>query len=359
MSEQLPVIINDIRGQDEFAGISFSLFKRSQVKKSLLETIYKGNLEEANYWTAELVCCGCFLELWEVLLEVLGRYIYTANVKLPVIITKCYLDFKALAMGEYEVNQLKMRNDTRIRRILAEVVTILCLSRKKNKIEYVKIDEVNDFDLVRLSSKMKAPNTEFAKGIIQNEDPSEIFVAVNELSFNLSQPIRNSMLAGYWIEWIMTFEKKCKQRKENCQCKRRDFAPQADNSGKDISFLIWDVFFKESERRNNKALKTIMLNLLELYKIRFTAGVKRRRKHLLYFAIALLCEPLDLSIAPIGDEASIKNVIKNLNLIYGQVKTSEVALKDFVPKTQKEKQKMRSMEKMKILETMGMTYSDV
>jgi len=344
--------INDMRTPADFAGITFSLFKRASVKRSLLESIFKGNIEEANYWAAELICCGCLIELWEVLLEVLGRYIYTANAKLPVLVMKCFNDFRMIASGNDD--QLGLRNNLRIRTIFSEIVTILCLSRKKSKIEYVKIDEVQDFDLLKLSSKMKAPNTDFARGIIQNEDPSEVFVAVNELSFNISQPIRNSMLANYWIEWILAFEKKCKQRKEHCQCKRRDFAPQSDNTGKDISFLIWDVLLKETKRRNNKALLTIVENILELFKIRYSSGVKRKRRHLLYFTVSLLCEPLDLSIPAIGDEVVVKSVVKNISLVYSQVKQSQVAYKDFVPKNQKEKQKLKSLEKISILRTMGM-----
>lgn len=344
--------INDIRTAADFAGITFSLYKRSSVNKSLIESIFKGNIEEANYWGAELVCCGCLVELWEIVLESIGRYIYTANAKLPVLVMKCFNDFRMIASGNED--QLGLRNNLKVRTIFAEVISLLCLSRKKSKIEYVKIDEIQDFDLLKLSSKMKAPNTDFAKGVVQNEDPSEVFVAVNEMSFNLSQPIRNSMLANYWIEWILAFERKCKQRKEHCQCKRRDFAPQADNSGKDISFLIWDVILKETKRRDNKALVTIIENLLDLFKIRFSAGVKRKRRHLLYFAVALLCEPLDLSVPAIGDELIVKTVVKNIGLVYAQVKQSEVAYKDFIPKNKKDKQKLRSLEKMNVLRTMGM-----
>lgn len=344
--------INDIRTPADFAGVTFSLYKKSSVKKSLLDSIYKGNIEEANYWGAELICCGSLIELWEIILESIGRYIYTANAKLPVLVMKCFNDFRLIASGNED--QLGLRNNLKIRTILAEVISILCLSRKKNRIEYVKIDEVQDFDLLKLSAKMKAPNTDFARGVIQNEDPSEVFVAINEMSFNLTQPIRNSMLANYWTEWILAFEKKCKRRKEHCQCKRREFAPQVDNSGKDISFLIWDVLLKEAKRRNNKALLTIIENLLELFKIRFSSGVKRKRRHLFYFAIALLCEPLDLNIPAIGDEQVVRSVVKNIGLVYRQVKQSEVAYKDFIPKNQKEKHKLRSLEKMNVLRTMGL-----
>lgn len=353
MSNNTSVLINDVRGQEDFAGISFSLFKRSQVRKSLYDSIVKGSIEAANYWAAELICCGCLLEIWETLLEVIGRHIYTANVKLPVIIVKLFLNFKSIATSDQEGSQLSLRNNMRIRKVISETVTILCLSRKKNKLDYVKVSDPDDFDINILSRKMKAPNTEFATKTIRTEDPVEIFVAINELGFNLTQPIRNSMMAHYWIEWILLYEKKCRKRKEKCECTRREFAPQAEASGKDISFLIWDVILGEAKSRNNRALLTILENVLELFKIRFTSGTKRKRRHLLYYATILLCEPYDLSIQPIEDEAQIMSMVKNLDAIYQQVKQSEVHVKENKPKTEKEAKLQKKQEKMDILVTMG------
>lgn len=347
------VTIEDARSPEDFAGISFSMYKRSQVKKSLVDAMYKGSIEEANYWAAELICCGCFLELWEVILEFLGRNIYTANPKLPVIIARCFTSFKNIATSDFATSQLEMRNSSRIRRVFAEVVTMLCLSRKKSKIEYVKIDKDNDFDIVRLSSRLKAPSTDFATNVIKNEDPSEIFVAVNELCFNLSKNVRNPMMAEYWVEWLLEYEKRCRKKKERCQCKRREFAPQGDDSGLDISFLLWDAMFTEAKLRSQKVLTTILLALLDLFKIRFTAGTKRKRRHLLYFAISLLCEPLDLSIAAIDNHEAIEAILHNLDVIYSQVKQSEVH--QVVAKEPKpsQKEKQPSNPKFDILLTMG------
>ena len=75
------VIITDVRKDDDFAGITFSMYKRSQVKKSLIEAMNRCAIEEANYWAAELICCGCYIELWEVIMEFMGRNINTSNPK--------------------------------------------------------------------------------------------------------------------------------------------------------------------------------------------------------------------------------------------------------------------------------------
>lgn len=362
---QPQVLINDDRQINEFAGVSFSLYKRSQVKKSLVESMTKGLIEESNYWAAELVCCGCFLDIWEIIMEFLGRNINTANPKLPVIIEKCFQNFKEIALGDFLTDQLEMRNSARVRKIVAEVISILCISRKKSKIEYVKIDKDNDFDVLKLSSRLKASSAEYGQKVLKNEDPTEVHVAVNELCYHLHKDTKNALMAQYWIEWLLEFDKLCRKKKERCQCIRRDFAPQDDDSGKDIIFLIWDAILTEAKNRPQKVLMTILSSLLNLFKMRFTIGVKKRRRHLIYFAVNLLCEPLDLSIDPLQCQTSLKTILQNLDVIYAQVKQGEVSsavvqearakieeqIKAKKPKSKKEQD---AEHKLDILSTMGM-----
>jgi hypothetical protein len=360
------VIVNDDRQINEFAGVSFSLYKRSQVKKSLAESMSKGNIEEANYWAAELACCGCFLELWETIMEFLGRNINTASPKLPVIIEKCFQNFKEVATNEYSTDQLEMRNSARVRKIIAEVVSILCISRKKSKIEYVKIDKDSDFDVLKLSSRLKASSSDFGKKVLKSEDPTEVHVAVNELCYHLSKDSRNALMAQYWVEWLLEFDKLCRKKKERCQCIRRDFAPQEDDAGLDIIFLVWDAILSEAKNRSQKALYTIISSILNLFKMRFSISVKKRRRHLIYMAINLLCEPIDLKIDPLQFQSSLKSILQNLDVIYLQVKKGEVSSsvveeartlieQKKKPKTQKE---IDAKHKLDILSTMGFDPSE-
>lgn len=360
-TNQCQVIVKDDRQINEFAGVTFSLYKRSQVKKSLLESISKGAIEEANYWAAEFICCGCFIELWEIIMEFLGRNINTASPKLPVIIEKCFQNFKEIAMNDYLTDQLEMRNSQRVRKIMAEIISILCTSRKKSKIEYVKIDKDNDFDVLKLSSRLKASSAEYGQKILKTEDPTEVHVAVNELCYHLSNDTRNALMAQYWVEWLLEFDKLCRKKKERCQCIRRDFAPQEDDSGLDIIFLVWDAILTEAKSRSQKVILTIILSILNLFKMRFTIGVKKRRRHLIYMAINLLCEPLDLKVDPLQCKSSLKTILQNLDIIYSQVKQGEVSsavveearakiAANKKPKTQKE---LDAEHKLDILSTMG------
>lgn len=317
--------INDVRKITEFKGVTFSKYKKTHVKKELLNCLSNGNIESSCFWIAELVCSGNYSELWDIIITYISKHIHLGNPKIALYIDRRFQNFKEIVVNGYVDNELALRNNTKIRQLFAEIACVLCFSKRKPLFNSIKINKEEEFDVTKMTSKLKAPNIEYGQNILLSNDPKELFISINEFAFHISEKSKNIMSACYWVEWIIEFEAICKKRKEKCLCERRSFAPVESKFQTDIIWLIWDAIIYETQKRKNKdTLIKIINTLINIFSIRFSPGVKKRRKFILYYAIALLTESYNLDTPIINDQKSIQKIVDNINVIYKDVKKNEI-----------------------------------
>ena len=80
--------INDIRNPPEFKGITLSGFKKIDVRNQLIDSI-KNKLEEVScYWSAELICGGHYIDLWEIYMHYCCKYIHLEIQKIIIYLEK-------------------------------------------------------------------------------------------------------------------------------------------------------------------------------------------------------------------------------------------------------------------------------
>jgi len=317
--------INDMRDCKEFKGKSFSEFKKAKVKQQLLNSLSESKIEPSCYWSAELICAGHYQDLWDIILIFIGKYIHLGNPKLPIYIDMRFNQFRDILSNGYIGNEIKLRNNKKIRSLFAEVITILCFSPKKYAIEAVKIKDRSVFDMTQMTNKLKAPNITYASIIFKKDDPKELFIAINELAYNLK--IKNCVSACFWVEWIIEFETICKKRKQKCACERRNFVPVHDKFQCDIIWMPWEIILKEAEKKKTPILNKILNALLNIFSIRYSNAVKKKRKFLIYYAITLITETVNYNVNIIENDDRVKTVVKKIDIIYSQIKKNEQAPK--------------------------------
>ena len=315
--------INDKRAQNEFKGITFSKFQKTKVKKELITCLLSSKVESACYWGGELICAGHFFDLWETIILYVSRYIHLGNPRLPIYIAMRFDNFKTILSNGYVDNELRLRNNPKIRQLFAEILAVLCFSRKKHTFEPVKIKKQEEFDMTFIASKLKAPSVNYAQRIFLQTDPKELFIAVNELGYHISRQSKNAVSACYWLEWLLEYEALCKKRKEKCLCERRSFITVQDKYQMDPIWLIWDAILKESAARNNQAIDKVIKSLLSIFCIKFTSGVTKRRRFLVYFAISLLTENAEFSVEIVNNKNQVDAVVKKIDLVYRDIKKNE------------------------------------
>ena len=318
--------INDKRSSHDFKGVTFSKFQKSKVRAELIQCLITAKVEPACYWAAELICAAHYGDLWEIIILFIGRYIHLGNPKLPIYIAMRFKNFKEILTTGYVGNELAMRNNIKIRQLFAEIISVLCHSRKKHSLEAIKILKADEFNMTHMASKLKAPTIKYVEDIFKPDDPKELFIAMNEFSYHLTKDSKNSVSACYWLEWILEYETLCKHKKELCIGETRQFAPIQDKFKNDIIWLVWDIILHECSGKKNPLLTKIINALLEIFSIKYSSGVKKRRKFLIYYAICILTDPLDLTIEIIANKTELDAIIKKIGIVYKDVKKNEESL---------------------------------
>jgi hypothetical protein len=348
--------INDIRSANDFKGISFSKFKKIDVKKELLNSLIKSKIEPACYWSAELICSGQYSDLWEIIIFFYTKYVHLGNPKIAIYLELRINNFKEIVNNGYLDNQLRMRNNNKIRHLFCEIMCILCDAKRKHSFDTIKITK-EDFDMTQMRDKFKAPNNKFAQDIFLDEDPKELFPAVNEISYNITEG-KNSMNACFWVEWINEFETICKNKKEKIFCERRNFSQVDTKFQKDIIFIVWDLFLKEANKRS-KIIKKIVDALFTLFTLKYTTGCYKKRRNIIYFTISVLCENISNieEILRPSQLEMVSNILKKVDLIYKQIKKNEESPgTEYLFKDVKASNLEKTIEKLEKMNTFGETF---
>ena len=328
-----PDNINDIR--QDFKNITFSKFQKSKAKQELINCIYNCKIENACYWCAEFICAGHFLDLWDIIIIYFCKYIHSGNPKLPIYLNMRYESFLTILKNGYSTNVLIMRNNKKIRKLFAEIICILCYSFKKHNYQEVKLNKTEEFDLINITEKFKAPNIHYIDNILKDDDPKELLIPCNELIYNLEN--KNLIDTCYWFEWILEYENICKKKKKKCICQGRTYAPNGNQN--DIIWILWDIIFYYSNSENiqnienikniNKESKNIISKIIkslyELFIIRYNPPTKRRRKFIIYFCFSLIIEKHNFDSALTNKSKEIEAIVLKIDSIYKEIKKNEIS----------------------------------
>ena len=332
--------IVDNRATNVMKLTSFSGYRISEVKKCMYNDILQQKLESACNWGSELICSGQIDEVWNIFVLFVSKHVLLANPKLPIYIEERYNTYKNLVNTEMEMStteewgKLEIRNNFKVRELIAEVCAIILFSARKPGIEFIKINTEDEFNVFNITKKCFAPNTSFAKPIMRNEDSKELWIAINEFSYqinNMDNHVPDIMKSIYWIEWVIGFNIICKKNKTKCVCEPRIKYKVDSRYQVDIVWLLWDALLYYSEKRGGIYFKIIQ-GLSSMYCIEYSDTVAKKRKTILYHAVMILTEPFNMGVKIIDSNNLMycDVAIQNIHEVYREKRVNEQGLMKYL-----------------------------
>ena len=170
-----------------------------------------GKVENTCFWVTECIVSGYTTELFEKLIIFACKIIHVNNPRLPEFLWLKYSGFLNSInhiSNKDKKQYIHLRNTQSIRNCLVDVAVTLTISPKTKRYDkYPKPKEDQDFSFTSIKSKMNATMQLLPSHIIKFTDPEELRVIMNEFLFNLKNNLGGYEKAGYWIAWLVQWEK--------------------------------------------------------------------------------------------------------------------------------------------------------
>jgi len=363
MEPELPSVadntnINDARQPGDFKSVSFSNYKQTAVRSKLIESMINGKVEPACHWCCELICAGHFMDIWEIILHFVGKHIHIGNPKIVIYLEKRFDLFRGIMEQGNFTYEMQLRNHPTIRELFSEVICTLTTSNRKNSFETIKINREEEFDMTQMTDRLKAPNIHYAERIMKEDDPKELYIAINEFAYHLSSDSHSIFNACYWIEWMIEFELICKKRKQPSKCQTRTLVPVDNKYKNDIIWILWDAIFNKCDTLNNPYINQLLTSLRNIFCIKYSAGTAKKRRYLIYFAVTLVIDHVPTNIPLMPNKPLITTAVSQINLIYKQIKKNEQKPStDYLFKNlEKEVAFEKSLRKMELVNSIDITH---
>ena len=316
----MSIIINDNRLSNYFTKTTFSNFKKTELLNAFSQSLEEKNIEKGSYYLSEMVCSGYFIEIWNKLINHICKFIHIANPRLIIFLKHKMYRFKMLAKT-VKNDDIELRNNSEIRNMFCEMVIIICKSNSKTCLHENKV-KYDDLNIEIVSKKLEASNYSYISNVFLQDDPREIYMALNEFAYHISDDSKNYNMACYWFEWIYTFDEHCRKKKQKLICVPRSFS--VVQKGKtDIVWCIWNCLLNRGQKLG-KGVDKLINCLCDLYQLKYDHNISKKRKMIIYNAIFICIENIDFSI-PLGNDLLTTDYLNtNTNKLYAVIKKSEI-----------------------------------
>jgi len=299
--------IEDVRTKFQY---TFSNHPKAKVLKDLENAIYYQKTEEAFFWTGDLLCSGFILELWNLYIHILCKYIHIQHPKLPLYVYKKFVDFKELVRDYHD---LELRNLPAVRTILFSLTLIFSETKKTTLLDPMTFK----FKFEEVFTDLHAPNLEYVDPFFKEGDPKETFIPLNEFVYHLTET-KNKTKLFYWMDWILCYDEKCIKEKKPIYSVEREGIPHFD---KNMVWVLFHILLSHPDPLRKRTVEALM----GLFAIRYKPSHNKKKREILTFCILLFMEDRLPYHLPLVERGEIFGPLQsNIELIFKELKKNEV-----------------------------------
>ena len=308
--------IFDSRTVLDFQKFTFSGHLRTHVYKVLDENIKLGHADYTCYWILELMCSGLVHSCWNTLFLSASVHINRGAPNVFLYLVQMYERF-APYENQYTLQSMTdIRNNRDARLLFCEVGASVALCRKSKLPSLPRIKPEHDFQPLVIQENLKAPSSMYARSLMKQEDPMELYIPVNEFMFCLRPETRDSIRALYWASWILSYASKYKaDNKQYLQCSYRSNEYVEEKYLRSPVWILWSVIHETARSSPQSGTITPYIEALyKMYCLRWAQGDLKKRLPFFITAVLFICESttLDIHYSVPNNIRTVQDIVTNI-----------------------------------------------
>jgi len=300
----------------DFQKFTFSGHLRTHVYKVIEENIKLGHADYTCYWVLELLCSGLVHSMWQTMFESAAKHINRAAPNVFLFLTQKYEKFSTYESQYSTAGMTGIRNNSDVRTLVCEVASTVALCRKNKLPPLPKIKPEHDFQPLTIQESLKSPSSNYGRHLSLKDDPLEIYVPLNELTYSLRPETRDVTKALYWTAWMLKYASSFKkQNKVDLLCSSRQNPFVDGQYSHNILWLIWETVLDAAKHSPQAGLlEPYIDSLFKLHCLRWNPGVLKNRLVFLQSAMLFICESttLDIHAKVPQDVMTVQSLVSNI-----------------------------------------------
>lgn len=312
-------IIVDRRSIICFKTVSYSNYAMKDVIKELTTKLATQHINLSQHWTAELICSGAILQLFDIIMDNFCIHINVSNPRLAGYFLQRFGEVKKRIIDLSKVDPLQVRNDPIVRTVFCEIIGVLCLSSQKKLIAKPRIHS-EDLTIESVARKRRLTSSTPASGLFRAGDPTECLAPIDELYDAMIR--RDTGRTIYWIYWLWEWDAARRKVYGSNVCVIRGHDTIPAKLSTDIIWLIYEVIMLASTTLPPDA-SFAPRACLELYKKEYCENgssiVRRKRFPLIQIAAQFVAERPPL-LPLVINTGILSAMTRNVNNLYIEIK---------------------------------------